>query len=639
MARVCCSCCLLDAIFISDCEQFKACQKHYFSFEAQGYNLKRIKIPINKESKKILLDFIVTLKKEFKDRIDDLIEESSKNEDNEKYKEKLSWLSNAFHDCSSIVMFLLRKQFVLMKQILSPFEYFLTQPKEKAQQYTEQHWDRNDLLEFCRSVRAHIFDFNYYKFENEKFIHGWAYKSTYNLHNRLSDFCNLIFFDFIKISEYEMAYELYQNLKSYLEFYDDSSIQNIKSIIVLFGKILKKIIKKKDHSQLDEQWKILNWNKNPTDNSSKKLDFWGYFILSQILTMMSIKNNVSEYYFQTLRTAEYFSQHYSENIANKINQELGLLYYGKKNYSKSIECFNKSIKYHIDRLQKDSWQNKAGVWDDSLEYLIEAYLWLAKAHSAIKNNEMIKKIRKWVKFQCAEAKDKFLYHATIGEIYYLLNYFYKAFKKIWECIKMSKQNKNINSYELSNLWLLLADIYVWRGDFTKAHQSLCIAKSLRSILPIADPNEQEIYKAFGIFYLNRQWYDEALISFGKITSRWSNHELLFANFSMGIAYFWKLDYQNAIEFLTGVKKMMSGFTKSYKNELFIANAYLGELCYLQGNLENANRYFTEAFELIDSYDISNIDIYLKSQNFVLVIFMENLSMKNVKLFCWGWMIY
>ncbi|CAG9324296.1 unnamed protein product [Blepharisma stoltei] len=115
-----------------------------------------------------------------------------------------------------MVIFLEKKNFVYMKLILSPFEYFLTQPKEKAQQYTEQNWNRMELLEFHRSVKAHVLDFNYFRFENQKYIHGWAYKSDYNLNDRISDFCGILFLNFSKISEYEMVYELYRNLKSYL---------------------------------------------------------------------------------------------------------------------------------------------------------------------------------------------------------------------------------------------------------------------------------------------------------------------------------------------------------------------------------------------------------------------------------------
>ncbi|CAG9324252.1 unnamed protein product [Blepharisma stoltei] len=638
ITKACCSCCLLDAIFISDCGQFKACPKHYFSYKTQGYKLKRIKIPINEESKEILFNFIVTLKNEFNARKEYLIEESINNEDNKKYKEKLKWANEAFHDCSIIVMHLLRKQFILAKIILSPFEYFLTQPKEKAQQYTKQNWNRNDLLEFCRSFKGHVFDFNYFKFENQKFIHGWTYKSTYNQHDRLSDFFGTVFLDFIKISEYEMAYELYRNLKSYKEFYDSSSIQKIERTIVLFGKILKNKTKnKKIDSQLNKQWKQLPKTlsiKNPPDksaknlveNSSENLAFFAYLALNQLLFMMSIDTNVSDYFLRILMfVQENYSQYYSKHVSNRINQELGLLYYGDKNYSEAIECFNKSIKYHKKRLQKDSWQNKAGIWDDSLEYLIEAYLCLAKAYCALKNNKEIIEILKLVEIECSRTKDKFLPHATIGEIYYLLNDFDQAYKKIWKCIKISKEKEFINSYELSNLLLLLADIHVWRGDFKKAHQSLYIAESFFSILPIADPSEQEIYKAFGVFYLNRQWYDDALIYFEKITNRWSSHELLFAKFSMGIAYFWKLDYQKALEFLNEAKEMMSGFTESYKNQLFIANAYIGELCQFGGDLENADTYFKEAFELIDHYDIFKNDIYLKSSSFAFSYFYKKSS--------------
>ncbi|CAG9325284.1 unnamed protein product [Blepharisma stoltei] len=73
-----------------------------------------------------------------------------------------------------------RKPFVEMKLFLSPYDYFLTQPKEKAQQYIDKHWDRTDFLEFCRSVKGHLLDFNYFKFEDQKSIHGWVYKSAYN---------------------------------------------------------------------------------------------------------------------------------------------------------------------------------------------------------------------------------------------------------------------------------------------------------------------------------------------------------------------------------------------------------------------------------------------------------------------------
>ncbi|CAG9324268.1 unnamed protein product [Blepharisma stoltei] len=83
-------CCVLDATFISDCCQFKACPKHYLSDEAQGYKLKRINLPNNVESKEILCNFIVTLKKKLKSQIDNLISKSSKTEDFEQYKEKLA---------------------------------------------------------------------------------------------------------------------------------------------------------------------------------------------------------------------------------------------------------------------------------------------------------------------------------------------------------------------------------------------------------------------------------------------------------------------------------------------------------------------------------------------------------------------
>ncbi|CAG9324239.1 unnamed protein product [Blepharisma stoltei] len=216
MSKICCSFCLLDAIFESDCGQFKACPKH----KAQGRKVKRRKSPINKESKAILFNFVCTLKKEFIVRIDKLIKESIHNEDNKKYQEELKWAREGLDDCNNILMRYFRKPFVEMKLILSPFDYFLTQPKEKAQQYIKENWNRDDFLEFSRSVKAYLFDYNYFKFEDQKSIHGWVYKSAYNQHDRLSDFCGKIFLDFIKIAEYEMAYELYKNIKSYKEIYD-----------------------------------------------------------------------------------------------------------------------------------------------------------------------------------------------------------------------------------------------------------------------------------------------------------------------------------------------------------------------------------------------------------------------------------
>ncbi|CAG9324258.1 unnamed protein product [Blepharisma stoltei] len=655
MKSVCCSFCSLDAIFISDRDNLKACPKH----KSKVHEPKRIKIPINKESKKILYNFAHTLKKRFNARLDGLIEESKINQNNEKYVEELSLMDKALHDCNRFVIHFLEKQFVETKLILSPFDYFLTQPKEKAQQYIEKLGDQNDLLRLYRSVKIHSFDFNYFKFEDSKFIHGWVYKSSYNLHDHLLDFWVRIFLDFIKIEEYEMAYEWYQNLKSDLELYGNTS-DMIKRILVLFGEIFeKKIIQKQDYFQLEKQWKQLliknivgNLSNKFVDNPFKNIKFLGclfsnmttinpidllkylfsnmtsinpidclvYLFCDLVLHMASKDSNAFKIYSKISLIAECFSQFHSNLIANRINQELGLLYYGNKNYHEAIEHFKKSIDYHKERLRKDSWDNKELVWDESLSYLIEAYRCLVKAHSALKNNKEIIRILKLVESECSETKDKLLYDATTGEIYYYLNDFDKAYKIIWKCIKICKQKKFINSYELSNLRLLLADIYVWRGDFKKAHESLCEAKSFYSILPIADPNEQEMYKTFGVFYLNRQWYDDALINFGKITDRWPSHELLFAKFSMGIAYFWKLDYQNARDFLNEAKSMMSSYTESNKNELFIANAYLGALFYLQGNLEDADKYFSEAFEFIDYYDILNIDIFLKSQRFVFNYF-------------------
>ncbi|CAG9324260.1 unnamed protein product [Blepharisma stoltei] len=234
MKSACCSFCPLDAIFISDCGNLKACPKH----KAIGHKLKRIKIPIIEESKEIFLSFIGILKKKFRARFDDLIEKSTINKNNEKYQKKLRLVHNALHGCSIFVMHLLKKKSVEIKLILSPFEYFLTQPKEKAQQYIEKLGDQNSLSGLCRSVKTHLFDFNYFKFEDKKFIHGWVYKSSYNLHDHLLDFSFIVFLDFIKIAEYEMAYEWYQNFKSYLEFYGNSSI-NAKFISVLFDKLLK----------------------------------------------------------------------------------------------------------------------------------------------------------------------------------------------------------------------------------------------------------------------------------------------------------------------------------------------------------------------------------------------------------------
>ncbi|CAG9324259.1 unnamed protein product [Blepharisma stoltei] len=259
--------------------------------------------------------------------------------------------------------------------------------------------------------------------------------------------------------------------------------------------------------------------------------------------MTSIDSNAFKNYSKISHIAEYFSQFYSKNTGNRIHQELGLLHYGNKNYHEAIEHFMKSINYHKERLRKHLWYIKALI--------------LAKAHSALKNIKEIIRILKLVKSECSETKDKLLYDATIGEIYYFLSDFNKAYKIIWKCIKICKQKKSINSYELSNLRLLLADIYVWRGDFKKAHESLCEAKSFYSILPIADPSEQEMYKTFGVFYLNRQCYDDALIYFGKITDRWSNHELfVFAKFSMRIVYFWMLNIDKAWEFLIDAKQFM-----------------------------------------------------------------------------------
>ncbi|CAG9324253.1 unnamed protein product [Blepharisma stoltei] len=798
MNSVCCSLCSLDAIFISVCSEF-VCPKHIFisdcgkilcpKHKSKGDELKRIKIPINEESKAMLWNFLYTLKKKIEARFDELII----NQNNEKDKEELRLMHKALHDCNLFMMNLLKKKFVEAKLILSPFDYFLTQPKEKTQQYIEKLRDRNDLLRLYRSAKTHLFDFNYFKFEDKKFIHGWAYKSSYNLHDHLLDFCIIVFLDFIKIEEYEMAYELYENLKSYLEFYQNSS-DTIRDILALFGEILKqKIMQKKDYPQLEEQYLQLEeqWKqiliKKITDNLSKKfvdnqyeninpLDFLVYLYPDIVLHLISKDSNIFDYYSRISDTAKFFSQFYSENtekiikqklglekerqqkdsldinelacflalkndkwvkrglklaeskivkpfgrlfskffgkkskkkdysqleeskqllilnpadnlskksddinpidllkylfsnmtpidpidclvylfcdivlhmmskdcnisecysrishiaecfsqfdskyIGNRIHQELGLIYYGNKNYGEAIEHFMKSIDYHKERLGKDWSDNKELVWDESLKYLIEAYRWKAKAHSALKQNKEIREILKLVESKCSETKDKLLYDATIGEIYYYLYDFDKAYKIIWKCIKICKQKKFINSYELSNLRFLLADIYVWRGDFKKAHESLCEAKSFYSILPIADPNEQEIYKTFGVFYLNRQCYDDALINFGKIANRWPSHELLFAKFSMGIAYFWKLDYQNARDFLNEAKSMMSSYTESNKNELFIANAYLGALCYLQGNLEDADNYFFEAFKLIDYYDFLNIDMFLKSQRFVFSYF-------------------
>ncbi|CAG9324288.1 unnamed protein product [Blepharisma stoltei] len=598
-----CSCCSLDAIFESNCGQIKACPKHYFYYKIQGYELKRIKIPINSESRQILLSFITKLKQECIYWLDNLLIENWKNED-KNYEEELSWFNEMHNYCSRIILFFNANEFVQMKLILSPLEYFLTQPKEKALKYIEEHWNRANLLEFRKTVKLHLCDFNYFKFKDQKYIHGWVYKYSYNK-PRLSNFCSIIFFDFIKISEYEMAYELCQNLKSYLELYDHSSIQKIKNIIDLFGNIFTKILEKESYFQLYEQWRQIADNesqtlvtnkiktlatnalqknannalqasvpnalskllepsliKKPTGYSSNNLEFFLCFILDRVLSMMFIDNNVSEYCYKILCEVEYYSQYYSKNTANKINQELGLFYYGSKNYSKSIVCFKNSINYHTERLQGDKWENIVGIWENTIEYLIEAYLCLARAYSALNKNEEIKEILKII--EIGLVKDKFFYCATIAEIYYLLNDFDKAFETIWKCIKMSKQKEFINFYKLSNLWLYLADIHTWKGDFEKAHQSLCNAKSLLSILPKADPNEQEMYKAFGIFYLNRQWYDEALLYFGFINNRWSNHELLFAKLSMGIVYFWMLSVEEAWEFLIEAKLFMHFFTESYK---------------------------------------------------------------------------
>ncbi|CAG9324262.1 unnamed protein product [Blepharisma stoltei] len=96
--------------------------------------------------------------------------------------------------------------------------------------------------------------------------------------------------------------------------------------------------------------------------------------------------------------------------------------------------------------------------------------------------------------------------------------------------------------------------------------------------------------------------------------------MLFGKFSTGIAYFWKLYYEEAWKFLNEAKEMMYGYIESYKNELFIVNAYLGELCYLQHKIEDLDKYFSEAFEFIDYYDILNIDMFLKSQRFVFNYF-------------------
>ncbi|CAG9324270.1 unnamed protein product [Blepharisma stoltei] len=120
------------------------------------------------------------------------------------------------------------KKYVSMKLIFSPLEYFLILPQTEALKYIEELKisQKNDhCLSFVKRIISwHLFDFNYFKFENKKYINGWPYPSYYDKFD-LSKVISLILLDYVDASEYEMAYELLQNWEN---IYEISEFNNEK---------------------------------------------------------------------------------------------------------------------------------------------------------------------------------------------------------------------------------------------------------------------------------------------------------------------------------------------------------------------------------------------------------------------------
>ncbi|CAG9324293.1 unnamed protein product [Blepharisma stoltei] len=602
MNKVSCSLDSFDAIFISSCGHF-ACPKHYFYYKSQGFELERIKISVNNKSKEILINFILAVREKFTFYSNDLINPKNQS-DSEEYISRLKTITEAYNYCNRILLLLARKQFVSTKLILSPFEYFLIEPPCKAKKYVNNFRYSEDLIHFYKSFKTYVFDFNYFKFEDQRYIHGFEHKTSY-YKSHISSFCYILFSNFIQISEYEMAYELIQSLLSYKELYYHPLIEKTLSICEEFCNILKKFIKKEDYNKLLEQWEALDISSYQTSESTLKNSL--IRILSAIFRNESKNSCLFNFLLRVKNFCWNFGYKYDAII---LNQELGWLHYNNKNYNKAKIYFMKSINYHKE-LKKSEFS----------KLLFDPYRGLAMTYKSLNKTKKVKKILEIIEKEEVNFlnKNKFKFYATIAEIDYLLNSYEKAIKKIWMCIKLSKQNEFNSSDELSGLYLYLGKIYTLKGDFKRAHIYFHNANSLIGILSSGDPKVKEIYKAMGVFYLNSQWYKDALMCFEYAANNSLGHELLFLKFSIGIAYFWMFNYERAIECLIWVQEQMLYFEEIYKSELFIVNAYIGELCYLIG-WDKYAIYFAEAIKFIDYYDANQIDIFFKSSNFVFDYF-------------------
>ncbi|CAG9324275.1 unnamed protein product [Blepharisma stoltei] len=156
-----------DAIYACACKKY-FCSKHYFSHKQEfpDHSIERIKIPTSKESKEILIEYILFIKQILDKCFEKWIEELSTQETPNYDLESLQFFNKIICACDRFLKILMTKKYVSMKLIFNPLEYFLIQPQTKALKYVEELQIplKNDYDQFVSEaiiISWHLFDFNY----------------------------------------------------------------------------------------------------------------------------------------------------------------------------------------------------------------------------------------------------------------------------------------------------------------------------------------------------------------------------------------------------------------------------------------------------------------------------------------------
>ncbi|CAG9324266.1 unnamed protein product [Blepharisma stoltei] len=268
-----------DAFYLCSCGLY-LCIKHYFSHkkEFQDHNIERIKIPINNESRKILINLFLTIKQNFANYTNQWFKLSHKKGNAENYEKFLIFFNWIYQECSRLILILMKKRFI-SKQLFyyPPIKYFLINPPCIAAQYAE-------ILKFPEAIPKYLsdfyhsnihnllFKFNYFKFENQKYISYWSYDDL-GLKNDFHSLLLMVFLDYILKSEYEMAYEIIQNILNIQEFYKTNHL--FISFWESISSIIGKLIEQKSYPGLQE--KFFDLEINISHSNSWVLGFYSIF--------------------------------------------------------------------------------------------------------------------------------------------------------------------------------------------------------------------------------------------------------------------------------------------------------------------------------------------------------------------------